>query len=222
MAIDQAVREERKKQFNSWATYAGFSLAVFVCAVCFIYFIWMLDVWQQPYTEKCQGLCGDVWKVKNVLGSGPIWADFWQPFYFIYEIFVITFLLGYVVFQMESRVALATDDLAHRQRFWWWRGLVVSAKFFCAGYISFFILMFGVGFFLPIYFAAFALLLLGVMLVLVPAVFLGSFIAVCVFNRFWARRGNLTTGMWSGLIGGFVIISGVAVTVFSMLTFPSH
>jgi|GEM_PF-5929828 len=220
MTFDQAVcKDKRQAHRKNLATYIAFVIAVLVCGVCFTYFTWMLDIWRQPQSATCQGLCGDVWQY-GFFGGGTHQVGFWQPFYLMYEITVIVFLLCYMVFRLECRIATVIDDAQRYQKFWWWRGGAVFLKILCVGYGLFFVLMGTVGYFVPYYMAAFAIVLDMVQTALLLALLGGCLIAAWVFTRLWVRRQEITSAVLRELIWSFVTVSGMAVTAFSILSFP--
>jgi hypothetical protein len=181
----------------------------------------MISVWRRAYSERCQGLCGDVWQVHDVLGSGPISAAFWHPFCLLWVITVFMFLLSYVIFNMECKQAFSSDTWVYRRKFWWWRGLVVFVKTFFAGYGTFFVFIFLFGLIHPIYITAFAITLVSVLPALIPSIFVSSFIGVFAFNHFLGQRERLSATYAVDRIWAFVTISGTAAATFSILTFPN-
>lgn len=203
------------------ATYTAFVSTIFVGIVCFAYFGGMTHIWQQPYSETCQGLCGDIWQYKPLWMATEFRVDYWQPVMSLYVAVCLFFFISYAVFWLEYTVAQAVTDTAYRRRLWWWRGLTVWAKVFCAGFAAFWVLVTIASWLIltTAYFASFAFLVFSMLPIMIPAIGIGSLIGMCIFNCRFDQLGK-SPSHWPRLIFAFIIISGVAAVTFSLMAFP--
>lgn len=214
-------KEQVKPYKHRLATYAAFALTVFVGIICFALFSLMTEMGRQPYSAECQGLCGNIWQYYPI--SGDVWYrfNFWQPFAMLYVVHCILFTLSYIVFNLEYAAARAVTDVAYRRRLWWWRGLMLWIKLYFLGYAAFIAFIFTVGWPLPYYVTAFALLLWKMLPCLILSIGTGCFIGMYLFNNRFENLEKLPASFWPQIIFGFIIISGMAALAFSILTFPN-
>ena len=217
MAMAQEEREHR----HGLATYAAFVTTVFVGLVSFAYFGAMTHIWQQPYSEICQGLCGDIWQYKPVWSASEYRVDYWQPVLSLYVAVCLFFFISYAVFRLEYTVAQAVTDTAYRRRLWWWRGLTVWAKVFCVGFAAFWALVTIASWLIltTAYFASFAFLVFSMLPIMIPAIGIGSLIGMCIFNDRFDHLGK-GPSYWPRFIVAFLIVSGTAAVTFSVIALP--
>lgn len=213
--------QEAREHRHRLATYTAFVTTIFVGIVCFAYFGWMTPIWQQPYSETCQGLCGDIWQYKPLWGAAEYRADYWQPVASLYVAVCLFFFISYAVFWLEYTVAQAVTDTAYRQRLWWWRGLNVWAKVFCVGFAAFWALVTIASWLIltSAYFASLAFLVFSMLPIMIPAMGIGSLIGMRIFNYCFDHLGKRPS-YWPQLIFAFIIVSGTAAVTFSVMVLP--
>lgn len=213
-------KEQVKPYKHRLATYAAFALTVFVGASCLVCLAILTNIWQQPYTDECSGLCGNIWQFRYP-GGGALWrVYFWQPVAMLYIAICIFFCLSYIVFYLEYAAAQAMTDVAYRRRLWWWRGLTIWIKLCLLGYAAFGVWMFTLGWLLPWYITGFWMLVWVMQPAFLPTIGIGCFVGMYLFNNRFENLEKLPASFWPQIIFGFIVISGMAALAFSILTFP--
>lgn len=213
--------QEAREHRHRLATYTAFVMATFVGLVCLACFGWLTTIWQRPYSEACQGLCGDIWQFRVPAGGALFRVYFWQPVAMLYTAICILFGLSYIVFYLEYAVAQSVTDVIYRRRLWWWRGLMIWIKFCFLGFAALCAWTLTIAWLSSGYVAGLWMLVLTMLPAFLPTIGIGCFVGMYLFNSRFEKLGKLPTSFWPQVIFGFIVTSGMAALAFSILTFPN-